>query len=54
MKSIKEDNPIPIYGDGKQIREWIWVEDNVKQIYDLMIDLGIGTFNISSGEFTKH
>ena len=50
MKSIKEDKPIPIYGDGKQIREWIWVEDNVKQIYDLMIDLGIGTFNIGSGE----
>ena len=23
MKSIKEDKPIPIYGDGKQIREWI-------------------------------
>ena len=34
MKSIKEDKPIPIYGDGKQIREWIWVEDNVKQIYE--------------------
>ena len=30
MRSIKEDKPV--YGDGKQIREWIWVEDNVKNI----------------------
>ena len=36
MKSIQKDRPIPIYGDGKQIREWIWVEDNVKQILKLM------------------
>src|SRR6056300_56745 len=36
-KSIKEDKPIPLYGDGKQIREWIWVEDNVEILYDLMI-----------------
>ena len=50
MKSIKEDKPIPIYGDGKQIREWIWVEDNVKQILKLMLEPDIGTFNIGSGE----
>jgi dTDP-glucose 4,6-dehydratase len=32
IRSIAEDKPIPVYGDGKQIREWIWVEDNVKEI----------------------
>ena len=50
MKSIQKDKPIPIYGDGKQIREWIWVEDNVKQILKLMLEPDIGTFNIGSGE----
>ena len=49
MKSIKEDKPIPIYGDGKQIREWIWVEDNVKEILKLML-YKEGTYNIGSGD----
>ena len=35
---------------SKQIREWIWVEDNVKQILKLMLEPDIGTFNIGSGE----
>ena len=35
-KSIEADKPIPVYGDGKQIREWIWVEDNVKEILKLI------------------
>ena len=48
-KSIKEDNPIPLYGDGGQVREWIWVEDNVRLIYDLMIS-EIGIWNIGSGD----
>ena len=49
MKSIKEDKPIPVYGDGKQIREWIWVEDNVKEILKLML-YKEGTYNIGSGD----
>src|SRR5210317_1851250 len=48
-KSIKEDKPLPLYGDGKQMREWIWVEDNVRLIYDLMISQ-IGIWNIGSGD----
>lgn len=48
-KSIKEDKPIPLYGDGKQIREWIWVEDNVEILYDLMISEN-GIWNIGSGD----
>ena len=36
IRSIKEGNPVPIYGDGQQSREWIWVEDNVRTILDLM------------------
>ena len=48
-KSIKEDKPVPLYGDGKQMREWIWVEDNVRLIYDLMIS-EIGIWNIGSGD----
>jgi dTDP-glucose 4,6-dehydratase len=34
--SIREDKSIPIYGDGLQKREWIWVEDNVNAIMDII------------------
>ena len=48
-RSIRAEIPVPIYGDGEQIREWIWVEDNVKLVYDLMIS-EIGIWNIGSGD----
>jgi len=37
-RSIREGKPIPVYGDGEQIREWMYVYDNVKVICDLMFD----------------
>jgi dTDP-glucose 4,6-dehydratase len=37
-RSIKEDKPIPVYGDGLQVREWMYVYDNVRVICDLMFD----------------
>lgn len=49
VKSINLGNPVPLYGDGKQIREWIWVEDNVRLVYDLMLS-EIGIWNIGSGD----
>lgn len=49
MECISEDMPVPLYGDGNQIREWIWVEDNVRVIFDLMISEN-GIWNIGSGD----
>ncbi len=48
---INENKEIPVYGDGKQVREWIYVYDNVKVICDLMFDDGIinDVYNIGSG-----
>jgi dTDP-glucose 4,6-dehydratase len=37
-RSINEGKSIPVYGDGKQVREWMYVYDNVKVICDLMFD----------------
>ena len=51
MKSIAEDLTIPVYGDGKQIREWIDVEDNTQILYNLMLSKEQGgVYNIGSGE----
>lgn len=37
-RSIREGKSIPVYGDGKQVREWMYVYDNVRVICDLMFD----------------
>jgi dTDP-glucose 4,6-dehydratase len=51
IKSIKEGKEVPVYGDGKNVREWINVEDNVQQLYNLMLsDLTNEIFNIGTSE----
>lgn len=51
IKSIKNNNTIPVYGNGNQIREWIYVGDNVKSIYKLLISNEKNDiFNIGSEE----
>lgn len=38
---------IPIYGDGKQVRDWLFVEDHARALLDLMTKGKIGeTYNI--------
>ena len=50
-KSISEDLEIPVYGDGQQVREWMYVYDNVKVICDLMFDDEVKNevYNIGTG-----
>lgn len=41
--------PITIYGDGLQIRDWIYVEDSAKALYSILINGKIGeTYNIGA------
>lgn len=49
MRSVKNNKNIPIYGDGGQIREWIWVRDNVRIVFKLMLK-AFGIYNIGSGD----
>ena len=46
-----EDKPIPIYGDGQNIRDWLYVLDHCEAI-DLIIRVGKAgeIYNIASGE----
>jgi dTDP-glucose 4,6-dehydratase len=42
--------PLPIYGDGLQIRDWLYVEDHAKALFKVVIDGKIGqTYNIGGG-----
>ena len=47
IKKIKENEKIPIYGDGMNVRDWIFVEDHVDAIDKIFHYGEIGeTFNI--------
>jgi len=45
-----EDKPLPIYGDGKNVRDWLYVEDNCAAI-DLVMHQGVDgqIYNIGGG-----
>jgi len=49
IRKINENQPIPVYGDGEQIREWIWADDNTNMIFKLM-QTHTGVINIGSGD----
>ena len=36
IANAMEDRPLPIYGDGLQIREWLWVDDHCRGIRSLL------------------
>jgi dTDP-glucose 4,6-dehydratase len=55
FKSIEEGTPVPVYGDGSQIREWIHVDDNAEIILELMLSAARNeVFNIGSGYHYKN
>ena len=40
-------NTLPVYGNGQQIRDWLYVDDHVRAIYDVITKGKIGeTYNI--------
>lgn len=47
IRSCFEGKPIPIYGNGKNIRDWLYVEDHCRGIMDIIIRGNVGeTYNI--------
>jgi dTDP-glucose 4,6-dehydratase len=45
-----DDEPLPLYGDGLQVRDWLYVEDNCSAI-ELVLDQGEAglTYNVGGG-----
>ena len=35
VNSLLNQSPIPVYGSGVNVRDWLWVEDHVKALYIL-------------------
>jgi len=49
LMSILQDKPITIWGDGKVIRDYIYIEDVVRLLLLVTDSQAVGTFNVGSG-----
>jgi len=55
LKQISKNMKIGIYGDGKNIREWLYVEDAVEAINAIVLNGKVNeSYNVSSGEFKNN
>ena len=50
-----EDIPVPLYGDGKNVRDWLHVDDHCRAI-ELLIETGVNgeVYNIGGGNEVKN
>ncbi len=47
IHNIKEGKPVPVYGKGENVRDWLWVEDHARAIDDIFHKAKSGeTYNI--------
>lgn len=55
INNIKKKKPLPIYGDGKYTRDWLWVGDHVEAL-DLIFHQGIigESYNIGGNNEWKN
>ena len=54
LKAIRGE-PIPVYGSGENIRDWLYVEDHCRALYDALVNGQIGsTYNIGGNNELKN
>ena len=47
IMNMLEEKPLPVYGDGKNIRDWVYVEDHNNAVWTIMQKGKVGeTYNI--------
>jgi len=50
ISNALQGKPLPIYGDGQQIRDWLYVEDHCEAIWQVVRRAPVGeTYNIGGG-----
>jgi len=51
IRNALSEMELPVYGDGKQIRDWLYVEDNCRAIHAVLENGNLGSiYNIGTGE----
>lgn len=47
--SLLANRPVPVYGDGTQVRDWIYVEDHARALFTVLREGAVGeTYNIGA------
>jgi dTDP-glucose 4,6-dehydratase len=55
IHNIKNNKPVPVYGKGENIRDWLWVEDHARAIDLIFHDGTVGeTYNIGGNNEWKN
>ncbi len=36
ISNALEDKPLPVYGDGQQVRDWLYVEDHCRAVFSVL------------------
>ncbi|MDS7957128.1 MULTISPECIES: dTDP-glucose 4,6-dehydratase [unclassified Acinetobacter] len=50
-----DKKPLPVYGDGNQIRDWLYVEDHARALYTVLTEGEVGeTYNIGGHNEKKN
>ncbi|OON35663.1 dTDP-glucose 4,6-dehydratase [Izhakiella australiensis] len=50
-----EGKPLPVYGNGEQIRDWLFVDDHAKALYKVVTESSVGeTYNIGGHNERKN
>tara|TARA_Y100001970_G_scaffold294139_1_gene447428 strand:+ start:3442 stop:4473 length:1032 start_codon:yes stop_codon:yes gene_type:complete len=53
--NLLNNRPLPLYGKGKNVREWIYVKDNCEALLKIFVKGKIGqSYNIGTGELFKN
>ncbi len=49
IESVRRRTPIPLYGDGRQVRDWIFVRDHAEALWQVLTRGRVGeTYNIGA------
>lgn len=49
IKSILDEDKIPVYGDGSNVRDWIYVKDHCRALWQILQHAEVGeTFNVGA------
>ncbi|SHH51516.1 dTDP-glucose 4,6-dehydratase [Streptomyces sp. 3214.6] len=50
VTNLMEGRPVPLYGDGRNVREWLHVDDHCRALHTVLRDGGAGeVYNIGGG-----
>lgn len=49
LKNIYLNKPITVFGDGNSIKDYIYIDDLIKMVYNITISDFCGIFNVGSG-----